>query len=108
MSVAFGLGDFLQYNSEYRVLICKECQYAIQKSALESHLLRHKIYRGQRQRMLASISKLHLLEPDEVELPPASCLAVAKLPVILGWRCTSAVCSFLCAKRQAHEETLGG
>ena len=97
MSVAFGPGDFLQYDSEHKILVCKECHYAIQRSALESHLLRHKIYRGQRQRILASISKLHLLEPEEVELPLPACLPVKNLPVILGWRCASPVCSFLCA-----------
>lgn len=100
MSVISGVGDFLQYEPEHKVLICKECQYAIQKSALGSHLLRHKIYRGQRQRLLSSIAKLDLLEPEDVRLPSPSSQPVQNLPVVSGYRCVSAGCSSLCASEK--------
>lgn len=89
--------DLLGYKPEHGVLICCECKYAIQKSALGSHLLRHKIYRGERRRLLSSIARLKILEPDEVRLPPAGSPPVDGLPIIAGYRCTATGCENLCA-----------
>lgn len=93
----FGPGQILEYNERYGVLICHECQYAIQKSALQSHLLRHKIYRADRQQLLSFISELNILEPDHVVLPPPESPPIDGLPVISGHRCTAADCANLCA-----------
>lgn len=95
--VRFGPGEILEYNERYAVLICHECQYAIQKSALQSHLLRHKIYRTDRQQLLSFISKLNILEPDRVILPTPDSPPINGLPVISGFRCTAAGCANLCA-----------
>jgi len=97
MPTTFDTHDLLKYNAKHSVLICRECEYAIQKSALGSHLLRHKIYRGERQRLLSSISQLQLLEPDNVQLPPAGSPPVDGLPLISGYRCTAIGCESLCA-----------
>lgn len=103
--------DLLSYNARHKVLICRECKYAIQKSALESHLLRHKIYRGDRRRLLDSIAELQLLEPDEVQFPPAESSRIDELPVIEGFRCTADGCENLCASlkrmRRHWSETHG-
>ena len=88
-------GDLLEYNSDYSLLICRQCQYAIQKSALESHLLRHKIYRSARKRLLSSIAQLHLLEPQHVILPAPGSPPVDALPILSGYRCTAAACQHL-------------
>ncbi|KAL6237531.1 hypothetical protein BDW75DRAFT_78932 [Aspergillus navahoensis] len=95
--VRFGPRQILEYDGRYGVLICHECRYAIQKSALQSHLLRHKIYRTDRQQLVALISELDLLEPDDVPLPPAQSPPVDGLPVIAGYRCTAPGCANLCA-----------
>jgi len=92
MSTTLVSHDLLLYNAKHKVLICRECKYAIQKSALGSHLLRHKIYRGERQRLLSSIARLELLEPDDVQLPPAGSPSVHGLPIISGYRCTATGC----------------
>jgi hypothetical protein len=97
MPVAPGMHNLLVYDAKHSVLICRECQYAIQKSALGSHLLRHKIYRGERQRLLSSIAQLELLEPDDVQLPLAGSRPVDGLPIIAGFRCTAPDCDNLCA-----------
>ncbi|KAH8888137.1 hypothetical protein GQ53DRAFT_265954 [Thozetella sp. PMI_491] len=89
--------DLLIYEANYRVLICRPCKYAIQKSALGSHLLRHKIYRGERQRLLTSLSQLDLWEPDDVQLPPPRSPPIEGLPIISGYRCTAAECDCLLA-----------
>ncbi|KAL4752250.1 hypothetical protein BDW72DRAFT_73983 [Aspergillus terricola var. indicus] len=95
--VRFGPRKILEYDGRYGVLICHECRYAIQKSALQSHLLRHKIYRADRQQLVALINELDLLEPDNVLLPPPESPPVGGLPVIAGYRCTAPGCANLCA-----------
>lgn len=81
--------DLLDYNATYRILICRECQYAIQKSAISSHLLRHKIYREERQALLSFANGLDLFEPEQVPVPVSGTPAVDGLPVISGYRCIS-------------------
>ncbi|KAK7424452.1 hypothetical protein QQX98_000417 [Neonectria punicea] len=97
MSVKFGTHDFLEYDARYSVLICRTCKYAVQKGALERHLLRHKIYRGEKQRLMSAIARLELVEPDHVQLPPAGSPPVDGLPVISGYKCTAAGCGRLYA-----------
>lgn len=92
-----GPHDLLEYNAIYKVLICRDCHYAIQKNALGSHLLRHKIYREERQRLLSTINGLDIVEPDDLPLPNANTLPVDTLPVVSGHCCTVAGCGHLCA-----------
>ena len=113
-AVIFGVDGLLEYHHKYGVLICRQCQYAIQKNAVDSHLLRHKIYRGNRQRLLSSIAQLDLFEPHDVPLPTPGSLPVDALPVLSGYRCTTAGCRHLTAsskrmKRHGSEiHGLGG
>jgi hypothetical protein len=97
MNATFGAGDLLHYNAQYKLLICLECKYAIQKNAVDSHLLRHKIYRGERQQLLSAISELELPEPDDVQFPSEPCEPVQGLPVIAGYKCTASECGSLYA-----------
>lgn len=96
--------DLLRYEPKYKVLICRECQYAIQKSAVQSHLLRHKIYRGERQSLLSLVTEFDLSKPEDVPLPDPTSSPVDILPVISGYRCTRPGCGHLCAssKRMRH------
>lgn len=89
--------EMLRYNATHKVLICSKCRYAVQKNAIGSHLLRHKIYRGDRQRLLESIAKLDLLEPEDVCLPEAGGPPVEGLPVTEGYRCAADGCGVLYA-----------
>jgi hypothetical protein len=86
---------WLKYDPEHCVLICRECQYAIQKSAVESHLLKHKIYRGERQRLLSSISQCALLETEDVQSPSAGISPIEGLQVIPGYKCNAPRCESL-------------
>lgn len=92
--------SLLHYNADFRVLICRECQYAIQKSAVDSHLLKHKIYRGDRQKLLAEIAQLELLEPADVVPPSPNSSAIEALPVLQGYRCNIAGCRHLTASEK--------
>jgi hypothetical protein len=111
-----GADGFLLYDSTYRVLICRPCQYAIQKSAVESHLLRHKIYRSDRQQLLNEIASFDLLEPEDVQSPPLGAPPVQGLPTIPGLRCNIPDCGelFASSKRmkrhwsEAHKDNVPG
>ena len=87
--------SLLHYNADFKVLICRECQYAIQKSAIDSHLLKHKIYRGDRQNLLAEVAQLDILEPADVGQPCSSSLPIEALPILHGYRCSIARCQHL-------------
>lgn len=97
MHISFGRDGHLRYDESHAVLICLECKYAVQKSAVESHLLRHKVYRGERRTLLASIAQLHLAEPDQVVPPPNPPAPIDGLAVIPGYRCAADGCGALCA-----------
>ena len=85
----------LKHDPDYGVLICLKCRYAVQKSALDSHLLRHKIYREERKRLVASVSGLNILEPDEVPVPALSSPALAYITKFSGLRCAVPQCGHL-------------
>ncbi|KAJ5722300.1 hypothetical protein N7488_000335 [Penicillium malachiteum] len=91
-----GPNDLLEYNARYKVLICRDCQYAIQKNALRSHLLRHKIYREERQRLLSTINDLDIVEPDDLALPTINAVPIDALPVVSGYCCSLTGCGNLC------------
>ncbi|KAJ5375576.1 hypothetical protein N7517_007582 [Penicillium concentricum] len=92
-----GPRELLEYNAKYKVIICRECHYAIQKNALGSHLLRHKIYREEKLRLLSTIHQLDIVEPGEISLPSPSTRPVDALPVVSGYSCTMTGCRHLCA-----------
>ncbi|KAK9491447.1 hypothetical protein V1508DRAFT_421970 [Lipomyces doorenjongii] len=46
------------------------------------NLLRHKIYRDERQRLLSSIAGLHIFEPHLVPLPTPAPPPIDALPII--------------------------
>lgn len=90
-------GDLLIYNPQYRIIICRECQYAVQPSALDSHLLRHKIYRQARKNLIDAYKDLPLELPCSIRQPLPYSLPIDGLSVISGWRCTFENCAHLCA-----------
>ncbi|KAK9352943.1 hypothetical protein V1523DRAFT_412417 [Lipomyces doorenjongii] len=110
-AMRLGPRDLLEYDARYGVLICRECQYAIQKSALRSHLLRHKIYRDERQRLLSSIARLHIFEPHLVPVPTPASPPIDALPIISGYSCTAVGCGNLCAsskRMRRHRSEIHG
>jgi hypothetical protein len=93
--------DLLDYNSTHRVLVCRQCRYAVQRNALPGHLSRHKVNRAERQRLLKSAAKLDIPEPENVVLPTVGSPPVELLPVLAGFRCTAAEdCQYLCASEK--------
>ncbi|KAI2958107.1 hypothetical protein CBS147323_8713 [Aspergillus niger] len=90
--------ELLHYIPQHRVLICKECQYAIQPSAIPRHLKEmHKIYRSHRQRYIDYTDQLDLAKPDHVILPEANEGPIPFLPIIDGLACGASGCHHLCA-----------
>ncbi|KJY01601.1 hypothetical protein TI39_contig285g00051 [Zymoseptoria brevis] len=92
--------DLLKYYEEYGVVICVQCQFAVQPTALTSHLLKHQIYRNERRQLLASLYKLRLESPCRVRDPPRGSPPFAELPVYRGHRCEANECDHVCASHK--------
>ena len=89
--------DLLHYNPRYRILICTQCRYAIQPTAVSRHLKElHHIYRGDRKRLLDSTTNMELADPADVQMPPADSSPVESLPVDDGVACNVTGCGHLC------------
>lgn len=103
--------SLLEYNPQYKLLICRKCRYAIQKSAIDSHLLRHKIYRKERQRLLQYTTQLDIAESHLVPSPLPGSRPISTLQVSSGFRCDVLGCGHLTvsAKRmQKHWSDVHG
>ncbi|CAI6099166.1 unnamed protein product [Clonostachys chloroleuca] len=90
------INDFLVYLAEFGVVICRQCRHAIQPSALDSHLLRHRIYRHRRRALVERLNKLDLRQPDDVPVPNQA-WQLPELPTQIGLRCEADGCRYLCA-----------
>ncbi|PMD12379.1 hypothetical protein NA56DRAFT_652540 [Hyaloscypha hepaticicola] len=113
---ALSPSDLLHYIPAHRVLICKECRYAIQPSAISRHLKDlHKIYRSDRSELLEYTKKLDLADPADVVLPLPNEAPVPLLPTESGLVCARDGCNHLCitVKRMkshwatAHRDVVG-
>jgi hypothetical protein len=90
--------ELLHYLPQYRVLICKECRYAIQPSAVSRHLKElHHIYRSNRHAFMKYTDGLDLAHPKDVTLPGPSEDPVPYLTVTSGLACAISGCDHLCA-----------
>jgi hypothetical protein len=108
--------DLLHYIPAHRVLVCKECRYAIQPSAISRHLKDlHKIFRSDRSHLVEYTKKLDLADPADVVLPPPHEAPVPLLPIESGLSCARDGCNHLCitVKRMkshwatAHRDVVG-
>jgi hypothetical protein len=62
--------QLLHYLLPHQVLICKECRYAIQPSAISRHLKElHRIYHSDRHEFMEYAQSLDLANPRDVILP---------------------------------------
>jgi hypothetical protein len=93
--------QLLHYLLPYRVLICKECRYAIQPSAISRHLKDlHRIYRSDRREFMEYAQSLDLADPGDIILPEPNEAPVHFLPTASGFACTASGCSHLCVTIQ--------
>jgi hypothetical protein len=93
--VEIDISTLLKHDPEYGILICLKCRYAVQRSTLDNHLLRHKIYREQRKQLVNSVSQLTILEPDTIRVPAPTSPAIGYLPKFSGLRCSAPHCGHL-------------
>ncbi|KAF2209452.1 hypothetical protein CERZMDRAFT_100246 [Cercospora zeae-maydis SCOH1-5] len=92
--------DLLKHYEGYGVIICKPCAFAIQPSALASHLLKHQIYRSERRRLMAQLAHLKLKDPADVVDPSPLSPPVPELQVYKGIRCMHDDCQHICASEK--------
>ena len=100
------LGHLLVHLPDYCIIICKSCKFAVQPRALSSHLLRHRIYREERQNIIDRVAELRLLEPDDVTLPSSKVPPFPHLPTAIGYRCTLLNCDHLCISQKRMSQHL--
>lgn len=88
----------LYYIAANKVLICKECHYAIQPLAISGHLkVLHHIYRSDRQEFMKYTQSLDLAIPKDVVLPEPHEAPIPFLPTEDGLSCGVTGCGHLCA-----------
>jgi hypothetical protein len=93
--------QLLHYLLPHRVLICKECRYAIQPSAISRHLKElHRIYRSDRKKFMEYAQSLDLAEPGDVILPEPNEAPVPSLLTTSGLACRASGCGYLCVSIQ--------
>lgn len=86
----------LKHLPQYGVVVCRQCRFAVQPSALSSHLQNHGILRSERRRILDQLSQLHLLNPDQVPVPASNDPPLPDLPVLNGYKCRALLCNYTC------------
>lgn len=90
--------DLLEYLPDHRVLICKQCHYAVRSISLPRHLKEiHGIIRSRRLQYIQFAAQYPDTEETNI-LPPCSDkqFPVPFLPVEAGWACVSPGCDYLC------------
>jgi hypothetical protein len=93
--------QLLHYLLPYRILICKECHYAIQPSAISRHLKEiHQIYRSNRKKFIQYAQSLDLADPRDVIAPVPNMAPITFLPTTSGLACRASGCGHLCATIQ--------
>jgi hypothetical protein len=93
--------QLLHYLLPHRVLICKECRYAIQPSAISRHLKElHRIYRSNRKEFMEYAQSLDLADPGDVVLPEPNEAPVPFLLTSSGLACRAGGCGHLCVTIQ--------
>jgi hypothetical protein len=89
--------DLLHYLPAYKVVVCTHCQYAIQPSAIASHLKDiHDLYRIQRLPYLEYTSQLQLDTVQDVVDSAVVAFPVPFLAVQDGLQCLNEGCGHLC------------
>lgn len=87
----------LRYQTEYGVIICTECGYAIQPNAISRHLKDiHRLYRSKRRPYTTYASQFRPKNAEDVISSKVHNFPVPFLPVLDGLRCLSPGCAHLC------------
>jgi hypothetical protein len=95
---SLGTQNAMHYLPQHRVLICRECQYAIQPSAISRHLKElHHIYHSNRQEFMTYAGGSDLADPKDVTAPKLDGDPVPGLTIIRGLACGVKQCGHLCA-----------
>jgi hypothetical protein len=91
------LEHLLVYSGAYKVVICKQCKFAIQPNGIPRHLKeRHHLYRARRQRLVDWVNGLTLLVPEQISPPPPTQFPFRHLRLEHGLACNSPDCRHLC------------
>jgi Orsellinic acid/F9775 biosynthesis cluster protein D len=89
----------LHYLPDYRVLVCRECKYAVALHGLDYHLRTvHHIHRQEKQGLLDYASTLDLAPLEDIPHPDPSTPPLPSLSQTQGFKCVH--CRFACASQK--------
>lgn len=95
--VEVALEEYVDYNAQYRVVICKKCKHCIKPPPGDKRHLKcfHQEWSlSLRKKILQYIAQFHLATPSEVVLPRPKCPPILGLEVSNGWCCEE--CRYCC------------
>ena len=96
---------------QYRVIVCRQCKYAVLPSQIDAHLSskKHGLGKDQRQRIVREVGKVLGLIWNERQLetfqfPPATAIAIPELRAARrdGLKCR--LCKYVICHRQLIQE----
>jgi hypothetical protein len=86
----------ISFCSEFRVIICKECQIGILPSKFISHFRGiHKMSNFSRVQLERLLEQLEPIDPSLIQLPVDSIPAIPYIAIHQGFICTATGCSFV-------------
>jgi len=94
--------QYVIYNEEYHMIICKPCGYAVKSDWIERHLQeKHKELKIKVRRELVEYVK-ELKQSTMVVTPSDGCRAIIGLHMVKGYECED--CRYLCPKLSSMQE----
>lgn len=90
--------DLFHHLPHHRILICKQCRFAVLPSAVARHLKElHHMHHPDRQQFVDYALGLNLADQHNITLPEPRQRPLPILPIIPGLACVIAGCGHLCA-----------
>ena len=87
--------------SEYRVVVCKQCQFAVVPSQISRHLRDHhpSVSKECQYKVVSSFQHVQDVAymKEDIQYPESTCTPVPGLPVYTdGFQCTQGGCQYIC------------
>jgi hypothetical protein len=100
------MNDYVTYNADYKVLICRSHRYGIAPDFIERHLRQyHKgIPLPTRQTIVDYSKTLDLAAPEDIEIPSEAGQPIKELSIVDGFQCVYDDCSELCGTYGSMKE----
>jgi len=93
---------YLHFWSEYRIIICIPCKYAIKPDGIARHFRDHhsrQVNAKDRSTLVQYASTFTLIKPEEIQMPLLPCQRITYLKLRDGIKCNQ--CRFFCVGNES-------